>query len=420
MLTSCSKEEGCTDITAINYNPSAELENGTCNYQLINNPIISVPVIDVTRNITSNTTWTKNNIYAINGRIFVESGVTLTIEPGTIIKGEAGTKTNAKILIIAKGAKIDAKGTALEPIIFTSINDQIQPGEIESNLGGLSIESSISRGQWGGLILLGDAPVSSKNGGASDNIEGLPGDESLATYGGSNPNDNSGFLQYVSIRFGGIEIAPGNEINGLTLGGVGNGTTIDHIEVLGNLDDGIEFFGGTVDLSDAVVYKQGDDAIDMDQSYSGTVSNVMVVLDETSSNHAFEIDGPEDSGVNADGKFTVDGAYVIGNGSLKMAQLKSAAQGTFKNVFFTDFTEVSNNFIIDGDGANNNFSNTDLTVTNNIFDITGEIPTIVSKTSTTELDDTNKKADVSEGNIDVNQFTEWTQTYQLGAFNALK
>jgi hypothetical protein len=78
---------------------------------------------------------------------------------------------------------------------------------------------------------LGDAPVSSKNGGASDNIEGLPGDEELAIYGGSNPNDNSGYLQYVSIRFGGIEIAPGNEINGLTLGGVGNGTTIDHIEV---------------------------------------------------------------------------------------------------------------------------------------------------------------------------------------------
>ena len=134
-------------------------------------------------------------------------------------------------------------------VVFTSIFDNICIGQkVGSNL------DNDERGLWAGVIILGNAPISP----ASSNtarIEGIPASIPEGIYGGSAPADNSGSLTYVSIRHGGVELVPGggNEINGLTLGGVGNGTTINHIEVIGNLDDGIEWFGGTVNVSNALV-----------------------------------------------------------------------------------------------------------------------------------------------------------------------
>src|SRR5690606_29438961 len=131
-------------------------------------------------------------------------------------------------------------------------------------------------GLWGGIIMLGRAPISVSGDQETGQIEGIPANEPYGQYGGTIPDDNSGSLQYVSIRHGGVSIGSDNEINGLTLGGVRTGTTIRNIEVAANLADGIEWFGGTVNASNLLVWAQGDDALDVDQAYSGTISNALV------------------------------------------------------------------------------------------------------------------------------------------------
>ncbi|MDT7828495.1 hypothetical protein RQM65_07460 [Pricia sp. S334] len=293
--------------------------------------------ITVSDNITTDTDWTADTIYTLEGRIFVESGATLTIAPGTIIKGASGSGANASVLIVSKGAMINAAGTAEEPIILTSVEDNIEIGQT----AGTNLDQN-DTGKWGGLIILGNAPVSLDGDAESALIEGLPTDtdnEDLGSYGGKDPTDNSGTLQYVSIRHGGIALSEGNEINGLTMGGVGNGTTVDHIEVVGNKDDGIEFFGGTVDASSLFVWAQEDDAIDIDQAYSGTIDNVYVVLGGTS-DHAFEIDGPEGS---LAGSFTLTNATLVGNADNaeggELADYRSGATGITSNIYVIGFPE---------------------------------------------------------------------------------
>ena len=228
-FSSCQKK-GCTDPTALNYSESAKKDDGSCVYAPAENEVV------VTENVTANTTWTADKIWILGSRIAVTSGVTLTIEPGTIIKGQAGTGANATALIIARGAKINAVGTAAAPIIFTSIADEIQPGQIASP----NLDPTLS-GLWGGLMIMGNAPISADA--ASVQIEGIPASDPNGLYGGSDAADNSGVVKFISIRHGGANIGEGNEINGLTLGGVGNGTVIENVEVVANQDDGIEFFG---------------------------------------------------------------------------------------------------------------------------------------------------------------------------------
>ncbi|HAX94172.1 MAG TPA: hypothetical protein DCY25_09570, partial [Bacteroidales bacterium] len=158
--------------------------------------IESVPVISVIQNITANTTWTTGNIYILEGRITVVSGVTLTIQPGVIVKGREGSESNATALMIARGGKIMAEGTADSPIIFTSVSDNIIPGEIASpNL------APTMNGLWGGLLILGRAPISAEA--EAMQIEGIPASDLNGLYGGTDPADNSGILRYVSIRHGG-------------------------------------------------------------------------------------------------------------------------------------------------------------------------------------------------------------------------
>src|SRR5690606_18677072 len=203
----------------------------------------------VTNDITTDVTWESGNTYVLAGRIFVNDGATLTIEPGVIIKGEAGTGTNATALVVARGAKIHAEGTPCPPIIFTSVADEIEPGMFASP----SLDPDIN-GLWGGLIVLGQAPISVSSNASDFQIEGIPPSDTRGLYGGNDPDDNSGVLKYISIRHGGANIGEGNEINGLTLGGVGKGTVIENIEVIANQDDGIEWFGGTVDVKNAIVW----------------------------------------------------------------------------------------------------------------------------------------------------------------------
>lgn len=250
--------------------------------------------IVVTSNITSDATWTADKTYILGGRISVESGATLTIMPGTVIKGEAGTGPNATALLVARGATLMAEGTAQAPIIFTSIADEITPEDVAAgNFASPNLDPDIN-GLWGGLIVLGNATISASNDNNEDisevQIEGIPTSDPNGLYGGNDDADNSGVITYISIRHGGSNIGEGNEINGLTLGGVGSGTVIENVEVVANQDDGIEWFGGTVDIKNAVVWNAGDDAIDTDQAWAGTLDNFVVV---TPSGSCFELDGPE-------------------------------------------------------------------------------------------------------------------------------
>ena len=319
-ITSC-KKKGCTDVTALNYTEEAKKDDGSCMYtsEETGNEVVK-------GSITSNTIWTKNKIYELKGKVIVDNNATLTIEAGTIIKGQEGAGTNSSALIVARGAKIIAIGTASEPIIFTSVLDNIEIGQIS----GTNLDET-DNGKWGGLILLGSAPISAENGDTESQIEGIPATETYGTFGGNNVADNSGSLSYISIRHGGTLIGAGNEINGLTLGGVGNGTTINNIEVVANLDDGIEFFGGTVNVENLVIAFQGDDGIDIDMNYSGTINN-FIVVHGIATDEALEIDGPE-------GSTHVNGLFTLSNGTIKTidgigtgADFKSKAQGYINNV----------------------------------------------------------------------------------------
>lgn len=257
---------------------------------------LQVTGILVEENITENTTWEAGNVYVLGGRITVVDGVTLTIEPGVIVKGQAGTGVNATALLVARGATIDAEGTADLPIVFTSVADEIEPEDLEAgNFASPNLDPDIN-GLWGGVIVLGKAKISASNDNDEDiseiQIEGIPTSDPNGLYGGSVDTDNSGILKYISIRHGGANIGAGNEINGLSLGGVGSGTTIENIEVVANQDDGIEWFGGTVNVKNVVVWNVGDDGIDTDQSWAGTLDNFFVI---TVAGHSFELDGPEGS-----------------------------------------------------------------------------------------------------------------------------
>lgn len=239
--------------------------------------------LSITDNISENTTWETGKVYTLGGRIAVLSGVTLTIEPGVIIKGEAGTGSNATALLVAKGATLNAEGTSSEPIIFTSIADEIEPGDIASP----NLDPTLN-GLWGGIIVLGNAPISADA--ESVQIEGIPASDQNGLYGGSDDVDNSGVLKYISIRHGGANIGEGNEINGLTLGGVGSGTVIENIEIVSNQDDGIEWFGGSVSVKNVIVWNTGDDAIDTDQAWAGTLDNFAII---NPGDECFELDGGE-------------------------------------------------------------------------------------------------------------------------------
>ncbi|WP_405384471.1 hypothetical protein [Maribacter sp. LLG6340-A2] len=315
-LTSCSSDDDTPTVT--DDDPDVEEPTGE--------------VITLTGVLTEDQTWESENIYILDGRVIVDEGVTLTIEAGTIIKGEEGLETLASALVVDQGAKLIAEGTASEPIIFTSVLDDIAQGE---TTGSLDVADT---GLWGGIIILGKAPISVNGDLETAQIEGLPADESYGQYGGTDPADNSGSLKYISIRHGGITIGQDNEINGLTLGGVGSGTVIENIEVVANQDDGIEWFGGTVNVSNAIVWSQGDDGFDTDQAWSGTLTNGLVVMGSESGS-GLELDGPEGSAAT-EGGFTMENITLIGaNTSSKYADLRDGLIANLNNVFAYGFNE---------------------------------------------------------------------------------
>jgi hypothetical protein len=203
--------------------------------------------------ITTSQHWTKDKTYRLRGYVYVTNGATLTIDAGTKI---VSNKDSAGVLVIYRGAKIDAQGTASEPIVFTSNESSPQPGDL------------------GGIILVGQA---TGNGNHSV-IEGGV-DAAFSAFGGTNDADNSGTMKYVRIEYAGKAVNPGDEVNGLSLYGVGNGTTLDYIQVVRGLDDAFEFFGGTVNAKHLIAYKCADDDFDMDDGYRGKIQYAVSIKD---------------------------------------------------------------------------------------------------------------------------------------------
>ncbi len=324
------------------------------------------------------TTFTCDKVYRIDQQVYVQSGANLFVQPGTVLRGVFGLGVDANALIVARGGKLFANGTDCCPIIFTDESDPLD-GSYSVNV----------RGQWGGVIMLGNATnnLLLANGGLAvadgvGTIEGLLPGDSRNHYGGSDDNDSSGSLKYVSIRHGGTNIGANNEINGLTLGSVGRGTTLEHIEILANDDDGIEFFGGTVDVKYATVMFCNDDSFDWDQGYSGRGQfwyGVMLPAFGAiagQGDFGFESDGDDSNSGNSPlSNPTVYNATVIGRGAQRGMEMKEGTNGHVANSIFVNFgygvnlaEEAARAF-----DAIDNYNAETLTFSNNLFDTNGEL-----------------------------------------------
>ncbi|MFV8751820.1 hypothetical protein ACNOYE_14845 [Nannocystaceae bacterium ST9] len=221
----------------------------------------AAPVVQVTGDITADTTWTCDSIYKLapDTQVFV-TGATLTIDPGTTIKGLPGSA-----LVVEKDGTLEANGTADAPVVMTSNSDTPVPGD------------------WGGLVFLGSATINLEGGvGMAEGFANAP------TYGGNDDAHDCGTLTYVRVEYAGFAISEGNELNGITFYACGSDTTVHHVQSHMGLDDGIEFFGGAFDLDHVVVTGANDDSLDMDQGFGGTIQYAFIHQDPTVGDNAFE------------------------------------------------------------------------------------------------------------------------------------
>jgi hypothetical protein len=339
--------------------------------------LLAAPASAATINITTNITplsppslmnWTADNEYVLGTVIYVEGGVTLTIEPGTVVRGLPDTLTpgtnDPGTLVITRGAKIFAMGTKLKPIVFTNMDDDNfggNPGSFPydspSNARGIT-------GTWGGLVVLGrtyvaNATTTGPSGSKEVQIEGLNAAGGLGLYGNcaasalfpsSCDDDDSGMLEYVSIRYGGFNLSANNEINGLTLGAVGRETEVRNVEVFQNKDDGVEFFGGTVGVKNVVLVAPGDDALDWDEGFRGKVQFAFLVQGTPGTDKS-DKGGELDGGNVGDGSLpraipTVYNTTFVGNGAQKnytahgentVLHFRDNSGGLWYNSAFLDF-----------------------------------------------------------------------------------
>ena len=293
---------------------------------------------------TENITLDPTIQYIVTGPVLIANGATLTVPAGMTIKAQP-VGVNAYIAI-QQGGRIIADGSASEPIVFTSN------------------AASPASGDWGGIVLCGRAPINSTPDGSEDTATSEVGSLS---YGGNNPTDNSGILEYVRIEYAGGAIDGNAELNGLSLYGVGSATTIDYVQVYEGSDDGFEFFGGTVSASHLVVVNSEDDSIDWTEGFVGTLTDVYV-QHGTAHDKAFECDGFNTDFSNEGGYFskpTVTNVTIVGaNDASEAIRLRAGTQGIFTNMVFNDFDEA---FDLDDADTGAGVLSGDLNVTNVTF-----------------------------------------------------
>ena len=233
----------------------------------VNVPGIDKPVIVVTGEITGSESWVSSNYYVLRGAVFVRDGATLNIAAGTRVIGESGS---VGTLIVDRGGRLNAIGTAAAPVVFTSDQPIGRRG----------------RGDWGGIIINGRAPVNFGSGEAA-------GEGDTGVYGGTNPNDNSGTLQYVRVEFSGVEFSPDNELNGIAFQAVGRGTVVDHVQAHMSRDDALEWFGGTVDGKYLVMSNAADDALDWTFGWNGRIQFAAITQRGDDADNGIEADNNE-------------------------------------------------------------------------------------------------------------------------------
>ncbi len=344
------------------YNIVLTIRNGNCPPKKIQKTVqitsFTSPTVVVAGDITANTNWTNDKIYELKNFVYVTNNSTLTIEKGTIIKGDSATKGT---LIISRGSKLIANGTKTEPIVFTTN----QPA------------GSRVRGSWGGVVLLGKAKVNVSGGetvveGGVDPVKGL--------YGGTDDADNSGSLQYVRIEYAGIPFQPDQEINGLTLGGVGSGTTLDYIMVTESNDDSYEWFGGAVNGKHMIANRGWDDDFDCDFGFTGKIQFGIVLRDPaiadqgSKSSSAFEHDNDGGGSTNTPqtapifSNMTVVGPMatntsVINPNFVRAAQLR---RNSATSIFNSAIVGYPTGIFIDGTASGQNAANGLMSFKNNI------------------------------------------------------
>ncbi len=271
--------------------PATDWTSGWANFDP-ENTVYPATVTTVSADITTNTTW--SGVVKLMNKVYVKNNATLTIAPGTIIRGD---KLTQGTLLITRGAKIIADGTAANPIVFTS-NEAV---------------GARNEGDWGGLVLLGLAKNNQPGGVA--NIEGIvPTTDSQ--FGGNFDNDNSGTLRYVRIEFAGIALEPNKEINGITFGSVGSSTIVDYVQVAFSGDDSFEWFGGTVNCKHLIAYRGLDDDFDTDFGYRGKVQFFLSIRDKDMSDAAGDSNSFESDNDAAGSTAQPKTAPIFSNGTL--------------------------------------------------------------------------------------------------------
>lgn len=313
-------------------------------------------VINVTSNILTNKTWFRGNTYILNGFIYVKNGATLTIQSGTIIKGDKASKGT---LIITRGSQLIANGTVTQPIVFTS-NQPV---------------GSKAPGDWGGIIILGNAHVNTPSGTAI--IEGGFTAPDGEYGGGGSPNDNesSGSLKYIRIEYPGIPFQPNNEINGITFGGVGRGTVVDHIQVSYSGDDAFEWFGGTVNAKWLVAYRSIDDDFDTDFGYNGKVQFAVGLRDPNIADASLSNGWESDNDATGSGNSPITQAWfsnvtIIGGNPTANANYNACARlrrNTQQSLYNCVMMGYPAGLHIDGSAAETNATNNLLQFQNNII-----------------------------------------------------
>lgn len=372
MLMSCGNDDTADIII---------YDNSTTNNGGGSNPP-SNDVINISGTYTQDLTLNSNNSYLVNGPLVMAEGTTLTIPAGMTI--EALSSGSDVYVAISQGAKIMAEGTAQEPIVFTSNSNNPAAGD------------------WGGLILLGKAPINSVTGGtetATSEIGSLP-------YGGNMADDDSGILRYVRVEYSGGKADGQSENNGFSFYGVGNSTTVEYVQMYQGLDDGFEFFGGTVNVSYLSVVGAQDDSIDWTEGYSGTI------------NHAYVMHGADhDKGIEADGYNTDIGnnsnpvfwstptvnnlaIYGLGSGTGNEAiRLRAGTRVIINNVWIEGFNE----------GIDMDDMETGVGVTSDITSITDITFTDVNLKLKNDTGETFTDADVisGDGNGTATDYASW-------------
>ena len=336
----------------------------------------SAATVTVSSNVATSETWTANNLYKLTKQIFVLPGATLTIEAGTVIVSDTGVGGS---LAVTRGAKIFVNGTKDNPVIMTSTDDVATWTPDANHPSGGDPKTGtwrVGANEWGNLTIMGKGLISASHYGGlqvGDNtkdpsglnekqMEGLT-DPDNSLYGGANDNDDSGSISYLSLRYAGKVIGLGNELNGLSLGGIGRETDIHHVEIMNNVDDGVEIWGGTVNLKYISIWNVGDDSFDIDEGWRGKAQFLFLVqgysLDAKQGSgvgdNCFETDGAEDSDAQPVTTSAIYNATVIGNpidgdgGTV----WRDNARVQYRNCIFMDLGEKlvrpDGN---DGDGAN--------------------------------------------------------------------